>query len=388
MRKAIAIITTLLLLAANSVFGEEIYTLEQAKSVSAQTGKLILLKFFKEGWEYCEQSAREAETDENLKTALETVVLFPIDIDGDTGADLEDAYKVGSTFPVFILANSKAEIIARWIGYTGSGRFINSLKKAKSDLTTVDDRIKRFNASPSYSDAHFLAQYTTDSRDYLDAVSYFRKCEELGNRDFSYDIFKNTANAIWRDMADFNDVFPAADAVINAKRKNSTSIIGTARSIARLARKKDRTDKIARYLQAGVEAASSSPSSQNSKNLVDLKADYALYADKDTSNSLNIKRSSLGNGWANKPEKFYAFSKWCTERKINLQEAEYYTRKALKLAQGEEFQAKVMANLADIVYAKGNLNEAISIMEQVIQLYPEEESYFDKLRGFKGELKK
>ena len=49
MRNAIAIILTLLLMAANSVFAEEIYTLEQAKSISARTGKLLLLKFFKEG---------------------------------------------------------------------------------------------------------------------------------------------------------------------------------------------------------------------------------------------------------------------------------------------------------------------------------------------------
>ena len=316
------------------------------------------------------------------------MVLFSVDIDGDVGADLEDTYKVGATFPVFILATSEAEIIGRWTGYTGSGRFISSLEKARSDLTTIDDRIKRFKSNPTYTDAYFLAQYTTDTREYFDAVAYYRKCEELGSRDFSYDIFKNTANGIWNGMADFDVILPAADAVLNAKRKNSTNIIGTAKSMARLARKKNQTDRIAAYLTAGIDAAKQSRDQRDAQSLVDLQADYALYTDKDTLVAVDIKRSSLGDGWTGNPEKFYDFSIWCAERKINLQEAEYYTRKALKLAQGGEFQAKVMDTLADIVYAKGDLNEAISIMEQVIQLNPEEKSYFDQLRDFKSELKK
>lgn len=38
-----------LLLAGSAISADEVYSLEEAKSVSAQTGKLILIKFFKEG---------------------------------------------------------------------------------------------------------------------------------------------------------------------------------------------------------------------------------------------------------------------------------------------------------------------------------------------------
>jgi len=291
---------------------------------------------------------------------------------------------VGATFPVFILANSDAEVIARWTGYTGSGRFINSLSKAKSELTTVTARIVRFKANPTFSDAIFLAEYSTDARDYLEAVAYYRECGELSRRDYSYDIFKNTANAIWNDLGRFDDVFPAADAVLTAKPANATNIIWTAKSMARLARRKHQTGKIAKYLSAGVEAARQSQNQRDAQNLVDLEADYTLYADRDTSTALNIKRSSLGDGWANKPDQYYDFSKWCAERRINLQEAEYYARKAIKFAQGDEFRAQVLDTLAEIVYAKGEAAEAISIMEEVIQLNPEEESYFEKLRDYKN----
>lgn len=251
-------------------------------------------------------------------------------------------------------------------------------------MITVDERIARFKAEPVYADAYFLAQYATDARDYLDAVSYYRKCQELSGRNYSYDIFKNTANGIWNDIGKFEDVFPAADAVINAGGNNYSDIISMATSMARLARKMDRTDKIAKYLQAGIDAAQRSRNQRDQKSLVDLRAEYALYAGKDTAAAVDIKRSSLGEGWTGKPDVFYDFSKWCAERKINLQEAEYYTRKALKLAQGDEFQAKVMDTLAEIIFAKGDVAEAISIMEQVIRLNPEEESYFDRLRDYKG----
>ncbi|MEE9553444.1 MAG: hypothetical protein V3W18_04030 [candidate division Zixibacteria bacterium] len=313
------------------------------------------------------------------------MVLFPIDIDGETGEDLGKVYKIGATFPVFILANGEGEVFSQWIGYTGSDRFDRSLKKAKSDLTTIKARISRFKTNPTLKDATFMARYCTETREFLDAASYFRKAEELGNREYSYDIFKSTANAIWIDLAEFESVFPTADAVLNSKIKNNTNIIGTARSLARLVRKKGQTDKISKYLRAGVEAASNSRNPKDAKNLTDLQAEYALYADRDTSMAIEIKRNSLGRDWPNKPEKYYNFSKWCVERLINLEEAEYYARKAVKLAMGEEFGAKTRNTLAEIVYARGNINEAISLMEEVIHLNPEEDKYYEKLLQYKNE---
>lgn len=316
------------------------------------------------------------------------MVLFPIDIDGETGEDLGKVFKVGATFPVFILANGDGEVISQWIGYTGSDRFALSLKKAKSDLTTVKSRIAEFKTNPTLKNATFLAQYCTETREFLDAASYFRKAEELSDREYSYDIFKSTANAIWIDLAEFESVLPTADAVLNSRIKNKTNIIGTAQAITRLARRMGQTDRISKYLQAGVEAASNSRRPNDTKHLADLEAEYALYADRDTSLAIDIKKNSLGGDWTKKPDKFYNFAKWCAVRKINLDEAEYYTRKAVKRAKGDEFSAKVRDTLAEIAYARGDLDEAIYLMEEVIRLNPEEEKYFDRLRQYKSESMK
>lgn len=312
---------------------------------------------------------------------------MPIDVDSETGDQLRKDYKVGNTYPVFILASSDAKVIYRWTGYTGSATFISSLNKAKSETITVEDRKARFKVKPIINDAVFMAQYSADAGDYLDAVSYYRKADSLtsGAQDYSYEIFKNMANAIWTDQAKFSRILPAADAVLNAKRPNSASVIGTARIISRLAQKKGQTNKIAKYIQAGINAAEKSRNSKDAENLAILKADYKLYADLDTLGAVKLRKESLGSGWSTKPEKFYDFAKWCAERKIDLDEAEPYARKAAKLALDGEFKGQVLNTLAEICYAQGKTDEAISLMEQAMQQDPKQETYLERFLQYKKE---
>ena len=82
---------------------------------------------------------------------------MPIDVDSETGDQLRKDYKVGNTYPVFILASSDAKVIYRWTGYTGSATFISSLNKAKSETITVEDRKARFKVKPIINDAVFMA---------------------------------------------------------------------------------------------------------------------------------------------------------------------------------------------------------------------------------------
>ncbi|MEE9553443.1 MAG: hypothetical protein V3W18_04025 [candidate division Zixibacteria bacterium] len=49
MKKIVSTAIIALLLIGGIVKADEVYTLEEAKSVSARTDKLILIKFFKEG---------------------------------------------------------------------------------------------------------------------------------------------------------------------------------------------------------------------------------------------------------------------------------------------------------------------------------------------------
>lgn len=290
---------------------------------------------------------------------------------------MRETYKVGSTFPVFILANSRGNVIYRWTGYVGSHPFILSLNKAKLETLTVEERKKKFQIKPEYREAIFLAQYSADTREFLDAITYYKSAGSLGNgnRDFSYEIYKNTANAIWNDMAPFDKIFPAADAVLNSKRNPPSDIAGMATIMIRLARKMNQTGKIASYIQAGIDAAKESRNPKDAGNLASLQADYALYADSDTSGALEIRKQGLGPDWKRKPDKFYEFADWCAERKIDLEEAEFYAREAVKLAQDGQFKGKVLNTLAEICYARDNIDEAVSLMERALEQDPANEAY-------------
>ncbi len=317
---------------------------------------------------------------------MQSVVHFPLNAKEGEGVELSRQYKIGSLFPVFILANSSGDVIYRWTGYTGSDHFISSLRRGLLDLTTVDKRKARLQTNPSFSDAIFLAGYSSDTGEHLKAVEYYRQAGSLAtgrSSDYSYQIFENTAKAAWKDMIAFDEVLPAADGVLNSKRGRSGNVAKMTRLMIKLARKQDKTDRIAKYIQAGVDATANDRSESGRESHMLLLADYELYVNKDMVEAVRIKKSSMGDNWLANPEKYYGYAKWCLERKIILEEAEHYAREALKRAYAGEFRAKVLNTLAEICYARGNLAEAIRMMEMAIEQDPEKNSYKENLDRFR-----
>lgn len=319
---------------------------------------------------------------------MQSVVHFPLNSKEGEGVELSKQYKIASLFPVFILANSSGEVIYRWTGYTGSSHFINSLRRGLLDLTTIDERIARFQTNPSFGDAVFLASYCSDSGEHLKAVDYYRRAESLAkgtSSDFSYRIFENTSNAVWKDMIPFDEVLPAADGVLIAERKGSDSVPKMARVMARLARKYDKTDRITKYLQAGIDATANSRNESGRESHMLFQADYELYVNRDMVEAIRIKKASMGDNWLSNPDKYYGYAKWCLERKIVLEEAEHYAREAGKRAYAGEFRAEVLNTLAEIYYTRGNQAEAIRVIEMAIEQDPDKSSYKEQLERFRGD---
>jgi tetratricopeptide (TPR) repeat protein len=298
---------------------------------------------------------------------------------------------IGSLYPVFILANSEGEVIYRWTGYIGSGPFLSSLRMGLRDLTTVKERTARFEKEPSFNDAFFLAKYMTDAGKHLQAVRYYSRAADLagsGRTDFSYDIFENTANAVWKEMMPFDEIFGPADDVLNSPRKSSNNIIRVVRVMSNVARKFDRTESLEKYLRVGIDLTAKSDNKRMSDAHTIFTADYALYVDGDTAGAVGIKKSSLGADWQSDPEKFYDYAKWCLERKIMLDEAGYYAREAANRAYAGEFKGKILNTLAGIYYEQGNNDDAVRTIEMAIEQDPENEYYEEQLMKFRGEAEK
>ena len=312
-----------------------------------------------------------------------------LNVEEGEGVELSEQYKVGNTYPVFILTDSNGEVIERWTGYAGSNAFASKLKKALSDPTALDKRIARFKAEPTLDDALSLAKYYSDAGEHLKAVEYYRQAESLGKGhtlDYSYQIFINTANAAWKDMIDFDEVLPAADSVLTSKLNNRNNVSKVAMIMGRLAREKGKTNQITKYLQAGLEATANS----HNKNLREshdlIMAEYALYVNADTTEAIRIKKASMGKGWEENRDKFYSFAKWCLERKINLEEAEIYARRTVDLVYPGKYRAKVLNTLAEICYAQGNTEKSIKLIKMAIGQEPDNEYYAKQLLRFQEKL--
>jgi thioredoxin-related protein len=350
----------------------EVETLAQAKQLSAKTGKPILLQFYHDDCEYCDQAARDAETDASLKLAFERVVHLNLGVLQDQGAVLAATYRVGNYYPVFVLTDSTGNTISRWTGYTGVDRFIKSFNQAMSDMMTVDERIARCEANPTPKDALFLADFFTDTREYLVARDYLRLLQRLYGEglDFSYRLFTVIAEAVWNDLLPFDSLITAADDV-RAKGQMTRHNLGQmAQTMANVARKTNHTDKLESYLMAGIEATASRTDEAGIELHRDLLADYALHAMGDTTEALRVKKLSLGEGWEKDLAKCFQFGEWCFRRNINLADAEHYVRLATEKASGDKFRATHLRMLAEICFARGKTEEAIDLANQALALDP------------------
>jgi thioredoxin-related protein len=365
----------------------EIGTFAEAKTLSTQSGKPILLEFFKDDCEFCSQAAQDAINRSDIKQALNQVVHFTINFKQGEGIELAKKYTVGIYFPVFFLLNSRGEIIKRWTGYTGAGPFISALNNSLADQTTVDERLARYKAKPTFDDALYFANYYTDIWDYIKANDYYRQARKLSGSNpskYAFEIFQNTANAVWQDTLEFPAVLPIADSVLALQSKNADILVKVAQIMARLGRKKETTGQIRKYLQAAIDITASRPDAKTQKDNALLKSEYALYVDKDTVRAIDIKKSTMPASWEKSPEEFYGFAKWCLEREINLEQAERFTRQAVQMASPGEFKGKVLSTLASICDARGNHQEAIKQIKLAIAEDPKNSSYKDLLEEFQG----
>jgi tetratricopeptide (TPR) repeat protein len=384
----IAAIAALTITVASSA--QPLQSLDEARQMAEITGKPLLLEFYHEDCEYCADFAADADTSRAINAILDSVVHYSLSVLSEEGDSLSDVYEVGYNYPVFIVMNNKGEVVKRWTGYSTPMQFALTLRNAIGDLSTIGDRLSRFRANPTYEDALFLAKYYADSGEDLDAIEFYRKADSINAPspiDHSFEIFSSTANAVWRDELPYNDALTAADAVLNSRIRNSVNVAKVGNLLAQVARRVGRTETLKKYLQAGIEATSGSTNSTIQAYYVLLKADYALHVDGDTAEAVRIKKESQGPGWEQDRDKFYSFARWCLQRKIDLEEAEMYARKAINLVYPGRARAIVYNTLAEICAARGERQKALKAMELAVRENPDNEYYRKQLEEFREKAK-
>ena len=103
-------------------------SLDEAKTLSAETGLPILMKVGTEWCSACKAFDKASTKDaEFVSTLDESVVLIRVDAEKGDGVDVARAHRV-SQYPTFILANSDGETIDRWMGFEKAKYFGKTLQ--------------------------------------------------------------------------------------------------------------------------------------------------------------------------------------------------------------------------------------------------------------------
>lgn len=323
-----------------------------------------------------------------MMNALEGVVHFSMCVQFGEGLKLSPQYHVGSTYPVFILANHLGEPIQRWTGFSTAQRFVTQLNSSMSDLTSILERAKRFEISPTFRDALVLAKYNSDTKQFLNAIKYYEKAQTLitGRKlDYSYQIFTNTANAVWSDSLSFDNILSAAGNVLK-NRQNVNNIVQAIKILGRAARKKDKTDKLGSYLRFGLEITANSKENNHKSAHTEFAIDTILYTTRDTLAAIRTKEFSMGTGWQNDPKRFYRYAAWCLERRINLAKAESYARTAADWAESGAYKAMAYHQLASILDLRKKYDQAVRIMKLAVNEEPSHAYYAKELQRMKDNL--
>jgi tetratricopeptide (TPR) repeat protein len=323
------------------------------------------------------------ESDEDVKDALNQVTFFQIDCEKEEGIELAIQFKVHG-YPTFVLTDSETRVIDIWSGYEKED-FIKTLSEATSDLSTIGEKTSRFQSSPTVKDAVSLGRYNSAVGEYKRAVEYYQQAQKLNDIasiNYTCEIFKNIANGAGKDVFTFDEALQSADEVLTSKNLNTRNTILVARTISRLARLKEKTDQIEKYLKAGLNASADSQDEDIKRAHNLIMVDYSLYVTGDTAGAVENKRETMPVGWEEDSDQLNSFAWWCFENNVNLEEAEELSRKGVELAEPGKQKAMILDTLAEICNARGNTEEAIRLTKLAIAETPDDEYYVQQLDRF------
>ncbi|MCP4580684.1 MAG: hypothetical protein GY839_03655 [candidate division Zixibacteria bacterium] len=317
-----------------------------------------------------------------MKT-LNAVVLHNVDCEKGEGIDLANEFKVRG-YPTWVLVDSNREPIARWSGYE-KDFFIETMAEVMADLSPIHVKADRFEKEPTLADALAVAKYNANASEYKSAVEYYTKTQELDkDNDYSYDIFENTARGVRGELFTYDDAVRAGEIVFVAS--NAENKILTASTMSTLARRAERPDEMAKYLERGIDVEVAEDDEHALRNQKRLKIDYNLHVTGDSLKAIELKKTTYDEGWTESPSRLNSFAWWCFENLVNLEEAETLSRKAVELSEPGSDRAQILDTVAQICKARGKLDEAIEVMKQAVADDPNNKSYSETLAEFESEL--
>ena len=128
-------------------------------------------------------------------------------------------------------------------------------------MTTLNERAARCKAHPKALDVQFLAKYYYDTQEFVKARDYYRQLHTLNSPtlDLRYQVFTASAEAVWNNQLSFDELLWAADDLIDNPATNKRHFARMAQIVTKVARRTGDTDRIKKYLTAGIKSNALSP---------------------------------------------------------------------------------------------------------------------------------
>lgn len=301
----------------------------------------LLMEYYTDWCSWCKKLNAETFTDSSVIDFMqEHYVATKIDAEKGEGIDLAKRYAV-SGYPTVVIVDQEGKEIDRIIGYAPADSYLEELQRIYNNEGTVADLITKTRENPHDLEIwEKLAQKYEDRSDWQNAYNVWDIIAKLPGEKADYAEFKLTTLHARLDES----FYPLLDYI--------------------------QTHNNSDYVKDAYKAALSLARNHASKDMeAEIYVDYLAYMEAN-----DQVTTQLLNG----------FSWRMTQLELNLEIALKYVRRAVEMVKDEsaETRAQIMDTEAEVLWKMGRTGEAIAVIEQCIELQPEDEYYQEQKAKF------
>ena len=309
-------------------------------------------------------------------------------VDGEKGeGDDGTKNKARKGFPTFVMVNTSGSESDRWMGYETAAEWVQTVDEARSDTRSVADKQEAFASGPTLPLARSLSRQKASSGEYVDAVRYLSAASQLDSdpaakRRYEVAMFDAMARGMKGGHYTAAQVTRQADRVVDQKGVEGDALLNVAYGMGKVARMSHDMTIYEPYLAKAFAATEGTSDESQQKYRDDLMPDYLMYVKHDTDAAIVAKKASLSEDWQENSKELNGFAWWCYENGVNLEEAEEYALKGVRLAATDAERANILDTAAEICNARGDCTKAVELIREAVELNPDSEYFREQLTRF------
>ncbi len=326
----------------NSLVQKDEFQQPWFQHITAQTQKTqqaILLEFTTEWCGTCKKFKKEVLSNPKVQELFSIVLSIEYDAEKGEGAKIAEQFKIAN-YPTFVFLDPEGNEIDRYIGFLDIDNFLITAKNIFQEKNTLKDYIRQLQTRPQDITLHY----------------------EIGLR---YGWKLDSENAM---------IFLG----YVAKRDPQNQFGFTDKSLYQIGRVLSKTGKSEQaidYLQKLIATFPQSLERASAYSLLAKTYDNSGREDL----ALKTYRSYLNENKTD-PKAQNAFAWFCAGKKIALDEALIVAQKAVEST--NEKEPGILDTLAEVLFAKQEIDAAVSTIDKAIALDPEDKYYYKQKTRF------